>query len=851
MKNLLFSLLAVISVFGTYFFLISYDPLVPFLWSLLFIYLYGKKHLYIALNSYFILLLILYADKLNFDVIGIRSQFAYSSLALLVTFMFVFVYQELAGKRGKIATVFSYVVATVLYVVPLSFIIYNWNFGTQITDEAVNAAAQSNMNESIEFIVSSFSPFWLVVILAVAVLIGYLLLKQEKKETEKIEKSLLLFIMVVFASIVLLHYKEIRLYSYLKQGAENYKQALAIFKKTKEKRKVVLNNLQAEKKEEGETYIVIIGESLNKHHMGVYGYFRDTTPLLTKAYKKDGMLRFDNAYSNHTHTMEVLSQALTEANQQNGKKYFDSFSIVDILNRAGFETYWLSNQVMYGTWDNLVSIMAHDADHLVSLNHTTGQRVSTQHYDDVLVGEVKKVLEQKTKKNRVIFVHLMGSHVDYASRYPAEKYTVFDGDLNKSVFGDLAGISWERRIKDLLKHRTPLKQFLREASGKQRDDINHYDNSVRYNDEVVGSILKLLEAQNGVRGFVYMSDHADDVIGGLGHNASVFTYEMSQIPLLVWLSPEYREKYPHKYSMLKQHSEALFSNDLFYDTLVGIFDVNTTHYNPEWDLSAPAYTLDADKALVLHGKKHYTDKQNTIWWQKENVRYLVEHNLSSRIFPHRVDSVGKLKDVWNAGFRSFEVDVIFNKQSGKFEVGHDEGVMDLAHFLSWVDYAQIQRIWLDFKNLNADNYKVALQRLEMLDKKYGIKKKSIVESHMKPAPVFETLHNAGWHTSCYLSTATITKLLQGKDESKMKQEAERLAKQLNAQHFSAVSFDRRLYPFVKQHLEPLLEKEMVYHTWWGPNLYDADFVAKLQKDELFKDDRVKTILCRFKSKYDY
>jgi hypothetical protein len=184
-------------------------------------------------------------------------------------------------------------------------------------------------------------------------------------------------------------------------------------------------------------------------------------------------------------------------------------------------------------------------------------------------------------------------------------------------------------------------------------------------------------------------------------------------------------------------------------------------------------------------------------------------------------------------------------------VGHDEGVMDLAHFLSWVDYAQIQRIWLDFKNLNADNYKAALQRLEMLDKKYGIKKKSIVESHMKPAPVFETLHNAGWHTSCYLSTATITKLLKGKDEARMQKEAERLAKQLKAQHFSAVSFDRRLYPFVKQYLEPLLEKDVVYHTWWGPNLYDADFVAKLQKDELFKDDRVKTILCRFKSKFDY
>ena len=854
MKNFIFSFLTVFLIFGSYIFVVpypSFNPLIPFLWSLLFIYLYGKNHLNIAINSYLILLLILYADKMNFSAVGIRTQFAYSSIVMLMTFIFVFIYQELAGTKLRVATLLSYIIAFFIYIIPVSYIIYALNFGIQINDLAISAVAQSNLNESIEFIKSYISFYWLIPIVAVAVFIGFLLLGQEKKETEKIEKSLLSIMIIFIFSTSLLQYKDLRLYNYIQEGTQQYKRSLKIFKDAQKKRKVNQDTLKAQKTGTGETYIVIIGESLNKRHMGLYGYLRNTTPLLSKEKEKGNLLLLQNAYANHTQTMQVLSLALTEANQQNQKKYFNSPSIINILNRADFETYWITNQSLYGVWDNLVSIIAHDADHLISINNTTGKRVATQRYDGALIAEVAKILAQKsTKHNRVIFVHLMGNHVDYKARYPQDKFTFYHGNLDKGEFGNLAGMSWERRIKDLFKRRTNIKDFIREASGKQMEDINHYDNSVVYNDYVVGSILNALQKQKGVSGLVYMSDHADDIISGLGHNAATFTYEMAQIPLIAWFSYAYKERYPNKYHTFADHSNLLFSNDFLYDTLIGMFDINTTKYNPVYDLTSTKYMLKPDNAFIMHGKKLYTATDNAIWWQKENIRYLIDHNLSNRIFPHRVDSIGKLKDIWRDGFRSFEVDVQFDTSSNNFIVGHNEDVLgkNLETFLSTIDYTHIERIWLDFKNLNAKNYQQALKKLEYLDKKFGIRKKCIVETHMKS--IFHFVREAGWHTSDYLSTASVTKLLDNNDTVDMKKLAQKLAKELKEQKLSAISFDNRLYPFVKQYIEPLIPNEIVYHTWWGPDLYDADFREMLQKNELFIDKRVKTILCRYKSHFD-
>jgi hypothetical protein len=380
----------------------------------------------------------------------------------------------------------------------------------------------------------------------------------------------------------------------------------------------------------------------------------------------------------------------------------------------------------------------------------------------------------------------------------------------------------------------------------------------------VSSILKELQKEKGATGFIYMPDHADDVNAELAHMMGFFTYEMTQIPMIGWFSEEYKKKYREKYENLLNNKDKLYSNDMFYDTLVGIFDIKTDRYNSKYDFSSRDYTLTPEDALVLRDftfgpgdssvaapTRHYTEKSNYIYWQKVNAKYLIDTNQSSRIFPHRVNSIGKLRDVWNDGFRSFEIDVRFGGNNSRtFRIGHNEGLMGLGleEYLSKIDYRKIERIWLDCKNLNKNNYKKALKRLEYLHNKFDLKSKIILESGTT-SKFFKELRKNGWHTSYYMPTERLVRLLNENNKDEMQKLATDIAKQTKVQNVAAVSFDYRLYPFIKQYLEPLISQEIVYHIWLGPSMDSTNFKNELLENPIYLDNRVKTILSFYTSQY--
>ncbi|MCK5853798.1 MAG: sulfatase-like hydrolase/transferase, partial [Sulfurovaceae bacterium] len=135
--------------------------------------------------------------------------------------------------------------------------------------------------------------------------------------------------------------------------------------------------------------------------------------------------------------------------------------------------------------------------------------------------------------------------------------------------------------------------------------------SIVYNDYVVSSMLKNLQQLKGANALIYMPDHADDVKNNLGHGSAHFTFEMTQIPMLMWFSKTYQERYENRYQTLSNNTNKLYSNDLFYDTLIGIFDIKTNRYNKKYDLSSDYYQLKEEKALLLHGKFRYIEKKPT------------------------------------------------------------------------------------------------------------------------------------------------------------------------------------------------------------------------------------------------
>lgn len=552
-----------------------YNWTIPVLWSVVACHLKSKGFRPIARVGAFALLLMLFADGLAFKEGLFRIQFAYLTMVIALCFYLKWIYTLCIPR---LASLISFVSVLLFFVIPSFYAIHSIDLNAAISRDVFYAILGSNLRESLEFGITYLSLDWVFISITAIVLLLWAVISQGKTEGLKSQRRVATIQLVIISMLFYAQLMNLRMYRYASGCIREYRTEVERFIKTQEQFRTDNIVFDAQKDEAGETYIVVIGESLNKHHMSLYGYPRPTNPLLEIRAKDAGFLIFDQAYSAHTHTIEVLSLSLTEVNQHNLLKYYESLSIINILNKANIDTIWITNQSLLGAFDNVVSIVAHQSDQLISLNSWIGGVTTTQHHDEVVLDALDEVLMQESSNNRVIFIHLSGSHWAYNERF-TKAFNVFAGN---------DGLQESNAFKIL------------DASRKNK--VNHYDNSVLYNDYVVSAILDRLSALGGASGFLYFSDHGEDVYGGLEHYSSHFTFEMTQIPLLLWFSEGYRSRYPQKFSSLSKHTDQLFCNDTIYDTLIGIFGVKTDRVNSRRDLSSEAYRLSRDEALTLHGK---------------------------------------------------------------------------------------------------------------------------------------------------------------------------------------------------------------------------------------------------------
>ncbi len=307
-------------------------------------------------------------------------------------------------------------------------------------------------------------------------------------------------------------------------------------------------------------YVLVIGESQNKMHMSAYGYGRETTPWLDSMKDDEHTVFFKDARSCHTHTVPVLSYALTAKNQYDSRELTKAVTLIEVAKAAGYKTIWLSNQVRYGAWDTPTSAIASEADQQEWLNTHVGETTETTTYDGALVDCLANI---KPEGKMLIVIHLMGNHGSYRDRYPKDA-TVFEGD----------------------------------------SPVDQYDNSIRYNDYVMHNIYETAEAMPNFQGIVYCADHADDVDRNLGHDASHFTQDMTKIPFYMMFSDAYIRENIDTVRELKEHAGDRVTNDLLFNEMLAVMGiVIPQEYEKQNDLTSPAYDSDISRFRTLHGKK--------------------------------------------------------------------------------------------------------------------------------------------------------------------------------------------------------------------------------------------------------
>ena len=697
-----------------------------------------------------------------------------------------------------------------------------WLTGNAVDTDGIQAIFQTNLSELLQFLYDNYSAVQLTVVFGSIALCSGLI---TWKLITAVAAPSMAGLGVVFLTLAVLLAGRISddllTFSTWRDASIRYYQELRVFHDLAAKRQVISASYELQRSPGERVTVLVVGESHSKRHMSLYGYPRDTTPKLVQRSRADNLIVFENAYSNHTHTAQSLSFALTEANQYNGKSWTTTPSLITVARQAGIKAYWISNQQMLGLWHNVVALLAKESDEVISINKKIGRLKKPDKQDEALIPHLRDALQEPGEK--LIVVNLMGSHSGYCSRFP-ETWNAYTGELELSAFGKVSAS-------------TKLKR------------VNCYDNSVRYNDYILDLVFNSLEESDVPASALYFPDHSEEVFNGKYHNAAVFDFSMSEIPLIFTASNSWKEEFSGHWTQLVNNRKKIFTNDLIFETVLGLMGLESNHIDTTNDPGHEDFeSVEAPK--TLHGRVNIKDNDNYYLWQRTNADLIKKNNLGKRLLPHRVNTLGKMLEITNTGIRSFETDVFFRPEGGYFEVGHDAEVMTgmtLESFLEKIP-RDFEKIWLDIKNAGKTTIPAINKRLLELDKKFGLKSRVIIETSNKSASP-SLLSDSGFHLSYYLP-AKKTLVIMGEDDKARKKLAEKFAGIVRRQNASAVSFKLQLYKFVKDYLEPEMRPQIVYHTWSpGVSFENRNLLEEIQAREYFHDPKVETILLPYASPF--
>ena len=315
-----------------------------------------------------------------------------------------------------------------------------------------------------------------------------------------------------------------------------------------------LYDLNAQIETQDSTLVVmIIGESCNRNHMSLYGYHRETSPQLSS---RNDIMVFDNVISCNSSTLLSIMNFLTENNIEKSKAVDSCINVFDVFHSASYKTYWLSNQSPIGLWDNGVTSLAQNADKNVFVNLMASSSMeSTQmaSYDENLIEPLQNSL-MDGDKNKLIMIHLMGSHTQYNKRYP-DKFKMFGSN----------------------------------SEGKDKV-IDAYDNSILYNDFVIDSFFTILENYSerhpNVRiSALYFSDHGENVYDEgdyAGHDYSGNIPRANvEIPFIFWFSESQIDYLRNEGNFIERDLHTPYMIDDLFHTIIDLSDVKTDCFEPQ------------------------------------------------------------------------------------------------------------------------------------------------------------------------------------------------------------------------------------------------------------------------------
>lgn len=513
--------------------------------------------LFLLANSIFLIKLVLG----NFIGLSSVKNYANFSIALLNLALLL----PMLFEKHVIRSVLRFIFLAVILLPVFVILGYYSVTSTVFAPDTLLAIAQTNIQEAIEYAKDNFSCKTIFLIILANASVFFVAIKNTQKILWNKYNLFLVLFCITACLVGVYKYRDNIITDIPKQASKTLAQ-YKNFSKERTDRKDNMSKLLLSHKPEAGVYVLVIGESQNRAHMQAYNYHRATTPWLDSMKNDKNMLLFTKAYSCHTHTVPTLLYALTAKNQYNNIAVKNAVSVLEVAEAAGFETVWLSNQVKYSAWDTPVTSIASEANQQKWINSTLGESTNTDYFDGKLIEELEKI---KITDKMLIVMHLMGNHGSYEQRYP-KAFEKYDG----------------------------------------KNTIDKYDNSIIYNDYVMSQVYKRARKIPNFKGLVYCSDHADAIDKNLSHDAAQFDFDMTHIPLYIYLSDSYIQNNSAKYKSLEKQKNKLFTNDLLFNLMMGVLGINLNNiYEPNNDPTADTFDNNKERFKTLYGKKYICEEK--------------------------------------------------------------------------------------------------------------------------------------------------------------------------------------------------------------------------------------------------
>lgn len=373
---------------------------------------------------------------------------------------------------------------------------------------------------------------WVLLHLIAAALFDYIYLKKIKRDSYKIKLCINgILILCIFPL------RSIKLFMPYSFATQTYK----YFKEIKE-----LNGLVKSRKGIPEnaykligsklTVVFILGEAVRPDHFHINGYNRQTSPSL----ERWKAVSVPDVMSCETITRHSVPCIFTRNNGIDFEMQKMGYSFISVFRSLGFLTIWLSNQGYLGSNDNPVSAIAKESEIFRYFNKRGNVHGQLMFYDEILVSHLKSYL-QYPNENKLIILHLIGSHWRYENHYP-ERYRIFQ----------------------------PVCQSSDPESCSAETLVNSYDNTLLYTDSIIGDVIESVKDLNSLVFFV--SDHGES-LGENGiflHSGGQGSREQHLSAMFIWASDKYKKNNYSRFSnLINNRNRHLNHNIVFHSLLDG------------------------------------------------------------------------------------------------------------------------------------------------------------------------------------------------------------------------------------------------------------------------------------------